>query len=475
MAAPANGLQSVSVIATVVNPGICKPGTDNAARANHSGAAGPLVEILDVTQVVTGGEHFWGSHLDLPCAGQTFDSRALLVAGWALPRKAKNAVISVRFLENELANGELEVPRPDVARHFPRVAQSGRCGFFFPINLIGAAEEFTLQVSVIVRKGLVVPIGEIRGRQKPLCATYRPRLQPIIVTSLGRSGSTLVMRLLSAHPQILVLRQHPYEVSPLRYWLHVLSVLSARGDYQKSANPDMVGQHHDLVGKNPYHVQPVLEIPRLGEWLSRGFPDELAAFCLRNIETFYEKLEEAYERQGKGTRYFAEKSAPLMLLNLLPQLYSEARELVLVRDLRDVFCSVRSFNHKRGTVGFGYELVDSDVEYLRLLRTNGELMLAHWRERQQRSFLLHYEALITRPKETLQQVLEYLNLDSSPEILLQMVQSMAEETADLKQHRTVADPQATIGRWRRDLPARLQKICAAEWTDVLTALGYSAD
>jgi hypothetical protein len=162
-------------------------------------------------------------------------------------------------------------------------------------------------------------------------------------------------------------------------------------------------------------------------------------------------------------------------LNLLPQLYSQPRELVLVRDLRDVFCSVRSFNHKRGTVSFGYELVDSDVEYVRLLRTNGELLLAHWRARQQRSLLLHYEALITRAEETLKQVLEYLNLDSSPEILRQMLQSMAEETADLQQHRTVADPQATIGRWRRDLPADLRAICAAEWAGVLTALGYSGD
>ena len=43
---------------------------------------------------------------------------------------------------------------------------------------------------------------------------------------LGRSGSTLLMEALGAHPRIALYPRQPYESAPARYWAHVLRVVA---------------------------------------------------------------------------------------------------------------------------------------------------------------------------------------------------------------------------------------------------------
>ena len=72
-------------------------------------------------------------------------------------------------------------------------------------------------------------IAEIRGTQQ-LTSAFTPSMQPIMVTSPGRSGSTLLMRMLAEHPDIIVHERFPYETNVFSYWMHFMHVLAAPAD-----------------------------------------------------------------------------------------------------------------------------------------------------------------------------------------------------------------------------------------------------
>ena len=53
------------------------------------------------------------------------------------------------------------------------------------------------------------PIGSIHGERAPLTTAFEPQRQPILITTFGRTGSMLLMRLLSSHPGHPVLQAAP--------------------------------------------------------------------------------------------------------------------------------------------------------------------------------------------------------------------------------------------------------------------------
>jgi hypothetical protein len=71
-------------------------------------------------------------------------------------------------------------------------------------------------------------------------------------------------------------------------------------------------------------------------------------------------------------------------------------------------------------------------------------------------------------------MLDALELDSSANIVDSMVKAGNEATANVNAHRTSPDAASSIGRWKRDLEPRLQKICDEALGGLLDELGGSS-
>ena len=71
-------------------------------------------------------------------------------------------------------------------------------------------------------------------------------------------------------------------------------------------------------------------------------------------------------------------------------------------------------------------------------------------------------------------MLDALELDSSANIVDSMVKARNEITANVNSHRTSPDAPSSIGRWKRDLEPRLQKICDEAFDGLLDELGGSS-
>jgi hypothetical protein len=196
----------------------------------------------------------------------------------------------------------------------------------------------------------------------------------------------------------------------------------------------------------------------------------LARFCHDSIESWYRCLAESQAQPSAA--YFAEKHLPNEYPTLLWETYPGTREIVLVRDFRDVASSVLAFNEQRGFDDFGRQRVESDKEFLLQLRRDAANLLETWSRRAARSHLVRYEDLVTNPHGALEAMLPYVGVDASSATIDGMVERASRTTPELRQHQTSDSPAASIGRWRRDLDPALQMVAADAFNDILRAFGY---
>jgi hypothetical protein len=162
--------------------------------------------------------------------------------------------------------------------------------------------------------------------------------------------------------------------------------------------------------------------------------------------------------------------------DVLRDLYPAGRELILVRDIRDVICSAVAFDAKRGWRSFGRESLDDDLGFVSQLHMDLGRLVRSWQRRQRSALLVRYETLITEPARTLGEILGHLGLTRTPDVVAAVLDAAGATTPELDAHRTSADPAASIGRWRTDLAKvhpDLPERCADLFTPLLAELGYS--
>jgi len=425
-----------------------------------------LLEITEVSQAPP-AEALLGSYLDRPLPGSSFDRTAFEISGWLVGRHSRAFEVRVVAEKTLIRTIPMAVPRPDVTALHPNAPELS--GFWSLAGTVGLDPDFTLEIRGVPEDGTSLDIGSIRGKRAAIASSVEPRLRPLLVTSLGRTGTTLLMNLLSAHPAVVAHRAYPYEIFPARYWLHLLRVLAEPADFVDSSHPTTFTEDLWKIGHNPFHTAPVTEDPELADLLGRSYVERLAGFCQQSIDEFYEAVASS---QGKSSvEFFAEKFQPDHLPRMAWELYPEAREIVLVRDFRDLICSVFAFNEKRGTVEFGRNGFTTDEEYVRYVGRRARQLVDAWKSRSEVSKLVRYEDLATRSAEVVDGLLAYLGLDREPAVIEAMVRT-AFEHPDVADHRTTPTVVESIGRWQQDLSPSLLAVVSETLDGTLAELGY---
>jgi Sulfotransferase family len=423
------------------------------------------VEVADVA-LREAGDALLASALDVPAAGLRSASYGLDIRGWAVGRRGPARSVSVSFAGGELRAVSVEGDRPDVAERFPEPAWASSSGFFVPIGVLQLEPEFEVTVTAAIEEAAHAPIATIRGRRAVLRTSFEPRIEPIGLTGLGRTGSTAVTRLLAAHPRIAAYRPLEYEPRVVTYWVDLLADLSDPVAARRQVTPNGPLADRWWAGsrKNPPRR---IKDDAVQALIGGEHVDVLAEVCQGRIDAFYGRVAELLGRPDAG--YFVEKLGPATGM-LMRELYPRAREIFLVRDFRDMVASIFAFNEKRGFEGFGRHHSTSDVDYVtdRVADSAEELVRA-WRARRDGAYLLRYEDLISRPPETIAAVLEFLGLESNAGIVGAMAETLRAPESDV--HRTTTAEQS-IGRWQRDLAGDVQEACNVALAGALREFGY---
>jgi hypothetical protein len=430
-------------------------------------------EIISVDLLDHEPDALWGFGLDAPAAGRKYDTYSFDVLGWALGRRAP--VRGLRLFDGDrlLWRVPPDVERPAVIEAHPEAAGQPRPGFFAVVNSLNLDRDFQVRAEVRLTDDTVVGLADIRGRRDALTSDFDPALDPVMVTTLGRTGSTILMKVLDTHPEVVAYRPFEHEPRVATYWMGVLRSLGDPASYRRQINPTGTLDGTWWTGTDlplPRRVKDDALTRLMGVTAVR----ELAGFCQQRIDGLYSEV--AADGGRSAPRFFAEKFRPDRIPELMWELYPQAREVILVRDFRDMVASMFAYNAKRGVEGFRRSEYADDADYVVQQIAGGvKGLAATWAARRDRAHLIRYEDLVLQPEPAVAALLSYLGLDHEGPAADAMVKSLTAREAETEGHRTTPDPRASIGRWRQDLTPAVRRACEQALAHELETFGYSLE
>jgi hypothetical protein len=376
------------------------------------------------------------------------------IEGWLIDHDAPEQKPTLAILVDGHEAGRC---RADLPRGTPQAADAaGRSGFAFefkpPLSIFRAhrIEVRHADTGALLRNGAKTCACPANGRMP---------LSPILITSRGRAGTTLLMQEFVGHPDIVVADIYPYEIKLINYYASAYKVLVSHKypgdgkemDYVETARRFMT------VGGNPFNNPGKHRLgagESLAEIFEQDFPAQLGFLFRDTIVRYYRALSHTYRKPQ--ARFFAEKSDIDADTRIgARMLLGEVREIVMIRDPRDFMCSAKAF-WKMNT----QEALDT-VAY-----TTRRMDQIH-AEQAPDTMFVRYEDLIQDPLETRRAICRFAGLDEPP---LPDTQAGA---ALLDVHATSQSPERSIGRWESDLEPAEIAACEARFASFMARFGYA--
>lgn len=408
-----------------------------------------------------------GFQLDTPSQGWGSDGCILPVRGWIVSQREGPIAIEARLNGKLVKTCTADQIRTDVAQRFHNTPSAVCSGFAMQLGLMGLPTKCKLALTAVYdgEERISLSVLEIRRTFEP--DGRSDMLQPLMITTGGRSGSSWLMAMLAQHRRIVIRPPHPYETRAGAYWFHMVKVLSDPADHIHSTARNTFASRVNWIGHHPFFTPQVTLDAQLGEWFQKSYPEVLADMARHSINEFYQRVATSLEKESPV--YFAEKSGADHVPWLAWELYSRTREIFLVRDFRDTVASIFAFTDKNNNRGFGREKATSKQDYIERMRGAVLEFVRSWELRSDRALLIRYEDLVIETEPVLEQIMEYLGLEANVAVL---VAEAAQKSQKVASHRTALNPAASIGRWKDDLDQSLQEACEHAFREALTAFGY---
>jgi|GEM_PF-2980633 len=366
----------------------------------------------------------------------------------------------------------IDVHRPDVAKHFNLDDGYDRYGFFSHLNPYLLPEQFELEVNAITEGAEKILLCTISGQRPSLPSCDLP---PLLVTTLGRTGSTALLGTLGMHPKVAVYKPFDQEARYISYYTQMFRTMSSAYSWQVplAAISENVSQDQ-LIGRG-VPSDDILHYSVYSEmWDSfyHQYAPDLFKFCAGQLSQLYRQV--AKLNGNDSPQWIVEKFVPGNEVTEVKTLFPSAREIVLVRDPRDVYCSILSFIEKKGQLGFGRECFQNNRSYLMEGFIPSVMQLyRYWKAHVDSVCLVRYEDMILEPQRTFHRICQHLGIDTTFETINQMLVKASETSKNRQtEHQTSSSVANSIGRFRNVLPQSDVSLINNLLCEPLTEFGY---
>ena len=265
----------------------------------------------------------------------------------------------------------------------------------------------------------------------------------------GRCGTTLLMQLLATSPAIVFDERYPAEYRFASYFARMSEMMTE--PFDEGRHPGVTSFFFDEPaqwGPIPFRSD-IIDVHSLA-------PD-----LLRSL---WRGWSERVSVERPQARYYAEKLA--VPVDAFVRAGLDCRVIDVVRDPRDMLASIRAFT-AHGIDGFGRRAGQTEDEYTEefILRVGAsfEHMAAEPTGRDRT--LVRYEDMAADLPAVARSLGGWLGVELDADVVLS-------RRADYQHHITTTSPEASIGRWRNDLPPSEADRVTRELQQVLTAFGY---
>jgi Sulfotransferase family len=416
--------------------------------------------------------------LDCPLNGSITNAFSTELAGFILlfdkdPEFGKPEFLEFKIEDTIVWRCPIKLPREDLLRseEFFGLLENDDiyCGFntvlpsFFSIDGRALQLEVALQETKHGRKSFqLATIRFVTANE-----ITRPKFQGLSVltiNSIGRSGSSLLCKILDGLPNFCVPKLFGQfgEVSIVSYYLRAIAVLSSEG---AAFQVNSFEPFADFLGiPNGYlRIDPVTELAsKLGPQLmdvTRESMMNLFSDVMNQVKTFA-------HASKPGSSFWVEKSWNYISANIGSGLVEDMREIFLVRDIRTFWRSQYAFQKK---------LLTPDVEINRHIDGTFDKyvnMVNHFESAKSRICLVRYEELIEYPVETIGRVFAFLGLefdDQCAETVRTLVSSNDDHARYMKTEGHVIPEEFEIDQRLQSLPVERQSFIRKK----LEVLGYT--
>jgi hypothetical protein len=229
---------------------------------------------------------------------------------------------------------------------------------------------------------------------------------------------------------------------------------------------------HRHIACGPEAVFP--QDPSFAVWhnlLAREWGERLESYGLSSnaldgaVATLIDTLFTRYQI-AEGKKRWAEKTpGNIMRIEYLSRLFPKAQFIHIIRDPRDVYCSIRERAQRDKPEWVKFTPRRAAIDWCAFVVTG-----KRWRTETERYAEVRYEDLASDPEQVMRRSLEFLGEPWDPSIL-----DPARDTIEARKDQEVRNDRvvsSSIGRWRTDLQAdeirRIQSVAGP----LMTELGY---
>ena len=196
------------------------------------------IEVLQVTEPGEAPGLLYGA-IDKPRpGGSAAEGWSLDVRGARWATATRSPTWSSWAPARVIHTAPCDAPRPALAAERPTCRAPRRAGSTRRSAALDLRPEFELRLRAVLAGGGRAPARDDHRPAGARCETsFEPRMQPLLVTGPGRSGSTIFMQMLAGHPEILAWPPFEQEPRVVTYWIEVLRALARPDSFMRQVAP----------------------------------------------------------------------------------------------------------------------------------------------------------------------------------------------------------------------------------------------
>lgn len=428
------------------------------------------LKICSIVRLETAFHARYIGKLELPVVGE-ISRDTVVFAGWIHSGIGQTLEeVCLRYNNFTVAVTSVSLSRPDAETYLKQIgiaSPTEACGFHGEFGFSLLPSPVTVDVTVREASGQYFPIYQLTVEHNTELQPRRFSIRPLLLTTLGRTGSTWLSALLALHPEVVC--QTEAEPRLGLYWLSVLSAVSQPGSFLRKYDALDLSDSQWWLGGQGVHSGIIRSDDETERQLGFVSAQRFSQFVGVELSAHYRAIA---LRQGKVPSFFLEKYLPNLYPELMSRVIMDSKEIFLVRDWRDMVASIGSYSLKRGMDLFGTTRAAGRSVQIRDQVDAVEMMRVSWGQRQDTALLVRYEDLVTDLPGQIERIFRYLQVDTNLATLSLVLENWIGRSSDFEEHRTTPSLSASIGRWKTDLSPEDGALASELYHDSLVCFGY---